>query len=257
MAENNKDMDTGADKGNAKDSNRDIELRSEKVRNIVGKVPPLLLRLGIAVISIILIFLLIAAYFIPYREYRTVEVELFCRPGYRSINMPEDGNVFITASMQVEKGEEICYIQTGSDSVVRFHAPFSGTVLFDVACGDFLRKGKPIYTIIPDSIRSIYGITCISEKSIARIGIGQPVNFIPVSKMTATDGLREGYVSKIYPVPSMNKEGEALYKIEIEFPAYKPTTRDSSFPSFSPNTKGNGQILISDSPVLKRVLGLS
>ena len=41
-----------------------IELRSEKVRNIIGKVPPRLVTLGAVVITIIVLVLAVAFYFI-------------------------------------------------------------------------------------------------------------------------------------------------------------------------------------------------
>lgn len=43
-----------------------IELRSEKVRNIIGSVPPTLVRWGIVVIALILIMLILAISLIPY-----------------------------------------------------------------------------------------------------------------------------------------------------------------------------------------------
>ncbi len=43
-----------------------IELRSEKVRNVIGKVPPRLVSLGTVIITIIVIALGIAFYKIPY-----------------------------------------------------------------------------------------------------------------------------------------------------------------------------------------------
>lgn len=246
MSENNKDNK----------NIKDIELRSEKVRNIVGKVPPLLLRIGIAVISIIIILLLIAAYSLPYREYKKVEVELFCRPGYQSIAMPEDGNVFMTTSMiQVKQGQQICYIRTGMDFLIKFHAYFEGKVLFETSYGDFLRKGDQIYTIIPDSIKSIYGTAYVVEDDIARIDRGQPVGFISTPSSPYIDGRLTGYVTKVYPTPSVNKNlGKTVYKVEMEFPEYKPAIYDSSFPSFSSNIKGEGQILVSDKPILQRIL---
>ena len=43
-----------------------IELRSEKVRNVIGKVPPRLVSLGTVVITIIVLALAVAFYKIPY-----------------------------------------------------------------------------------------------------------------------------------------------------------------------------------------------
>lgn len=43
-----------------------IELRSEKVRNIIGTIPPRLVRWGIIIIAIIFIALLLVIFFVPY-----------------------------------------------------------------------------------------------------------------------------------------------------------------------------------------------
>jgi hypothetical protein len=43
-----------------------IELRSEKVRNVIGKVPPSLVSLGTVIITIIVLALAVAFYKIPY-----------------------------------------------------------------------------------------------------------------------------------------------------------------------------------------------
>lgn len=43
-----------------------IELRSEKVRNVIGKVPPRLVSLGTVIITIIVLALAVAFYKIPY-----------------------------------------------------------------------------------------------------------------------------------------------------------------------------------------------
>ena len=45
-----------------------IELRSEKARNIIGRIPPRIVRSGIAVLSIVFLILLVSSYFFPYTE---------------------------------------------------------------------------------------------------------------------------------------------------------------------------------------------
>lgn len=47
---------------------KNFELRSEKVRSIVGQVPPILLRYGITIIGIILLILLGISYYLPYKQ---------------------------------------------------------------------------------------------------------------------------------------------------------------------------------------------
>ena len=47
---------------------RSFELRSEKVRSIVGQIPSSLVRYGISVIAIVLIALFSIVYFLPYKQ---------------------------------------------------------------------------------------------------------------------------------------------------------------------------------------------
>lgn len=43
-----------------------IELRSEKVRHIIGEIPSRIVRYGITIITIVILGLLIGTYFIPF-----------------------------------------------------------------------------------------------------------------------------------------------------------------------------------------------
>lgn len=51
-----------------KKGERSFELRSEKVRSIVGQIPSSLVRYGIATIGVVLVCLLAVAYFLPYKQ---------------------------------------------------------------------------------------------------------------------------------------------------------------------------------------------
>ena len=44
----------------------DIELRSEKVRNLLGEIPPSLVRWGTVIIVAVLLILLLVVCFVPY-----------------------------------------------------------------------------------------------------------------------------------------------------------------------------------------------
>lgn len=54
--------------------NKELELRSEQVRKIIGQIPPLLIRSGIGIIGGIVALLLAAAAFVPYPE--TLECDI-------------------------------------------------------------------------------------------------------------------------------------------------------------------------------------
>ena len=53
-----------------------IELRSEKVRHIIGEIPSRIVRYGITIITIVMLGLLIGAYFIPYPETISAKVHM-------------------------------------------------------------------------------------------------------------------------------------------------------------------------------------
>ncbi len=55
-------------------NNRQIELRSEKVRNIIGQVPPVLLRYGIMIMGCAILVLIGVSAFIPYQPGIDVEI---------------------------------------------------------------------------------------------------------------------------------------------------------------------------------------
>ena len=54
-----------------KNQEQSFELRSEKVRSIVGQIPSSLIRYGITAIGTVLVCLFVVAYFLPYRQVYT------------------------------------------------------------------------------------------------------------------------------------------------------------------------------------------
>lgn len=49
-----------------KDTRENIELRSEKMRKLIGEIPPSLVRWGIAIIALIVVTLLVVVCMLPY-----------------------------------------------------------------------------------------------------------------------------------------------------------------------------------------------
>ena len=57
-------------------ADNEIELRSEKVRHIIGEIPSGIVRYGITIITIVILALLAGAYFIPYPETINAKVQI-------------------------------------------------------------------------------------------------------------------------------------------------------------------------------------
>lgn len=83
-----------------------IELRSEKVRNIIGEVPPVLVRSGIGIVFGLILLLLIAIYLIPYPETLRVEVTVTSVSDH-IVEAYADALVPFAYVNQVRKGMEV------------------------------------------------------------------------------------------------------------------------------------------------------
>ena len=86
-------------------SDNKIELRSEKVRHIIGEIPSRIVRYGITIITIVILGLLVGAYFIPYPE--TISAKVQMTNAYQgAITIPyKYGNTIargMTANIEVE-----------------------------------------------------------------------------------------------------------------------------------------------------------
>lgn len=58
------------------DNYDNIELRSERVRNIIGQIPPIMVRIGSCIVFFIVFLLFLFAAFIPYPENVKCKIEL-------------------------------------------------------------------------------------------------------------------------------------------------------------------------------------
>ena len=80
-----------------------IELRSEKARNIIGQIPPLIMRIGITIIFAIVIVLLLFAYYFKYPYLIAVEGKIISNSNnsYCEIKVPSIYESEIKASQKI------------------------------------------------------------------------------------------------------------------------------------------------------------
>lgn len=116
-----------------------IELRSEKVRSIIGKIPPGIVRSGTLVLCVIFMLLIIGSYFFPYSETITADVQI---KEYQTLTATHSDSqryiaiAYVPVNLQsrVEKGQEaiveiegydkntngqiVCIVQSRMDTTV-------------------------------------------------------------------------------------------------------------------------------------------
>ena len=103
-----------------------IELRSEKVRHIIGEIPSRIVRYGITVITIVILGLLIGAYFIPYPETISAKVQMtnayqgtIAIP-YKYVNTMASG---MTANIEFEGYDAATYGTANGKIIATSHTP--------------------------------------------------------------------------------------------------------------------------------------
>lgn len=103
-----------------------IELRSEKVRHIIGEIPSGIVRYGITIITIVILVLLVGAYFIPYPETISARIEMTDRQQgtvdipYKYVNTIARG---MTANIEVEGYDAETYGVANGVIITTSHTP--------------------------------------------------------------------------------------------------------------------------------------
>ncbi len=159
------------------EQNRQIEIRSEKVRNIIGQIPPILLRYGIAVIALSLLILIFIAYIIPFQP--TIDTTI-------TVTETPDGILHYTANIPyktIEKNFKVVEIKNLSDDKL----PLPEIFRIDSVADD-------IY-IDTDSIWQIAYISPIKETSYNIKLLRQPLT-LPASIVLPTQSVLSWLVGK-------------------------------------------------------------
>ena len=103
-----------------------IELRSEKVRHIIGEIPSGIVRYGITIITIVLLVLLVGAYFIPYPETISAKIEMTDRQQgtvdipYKYVNTVKKGK---NVSIELEGYDTETYGAANGTITATMHTP--------------------------------------------------------------------------------------------------------------------------------------
>ena len=107
-------------------ADKKIELRSEKVRHIIGEIPSRIVRYGITIITFVILGLLIGAYFIPYPETISARIEMTDRRQgtvdipYKYVNTVKKGK---NVSIELEGYDTEMYGAANGTITATMHTP--------------------------------------------------------------------------------------------------------------------------------------
>ena len=232
----------------------DIELRSEKARSIIGQIPNRIIRFGTFIVSVIIIGILLACYYVKYPLIIKVATAINSKPPSIPVYAPESG-IFIVDTQRNSTGklDLIAAIETiGVDSkpkLIKIISPIKGMLSFNYQLNDMVRKGETILFIRPDTIT---GYTCQSflpSRYISKLKIGQQANIelnnFPINEF----GFIAGKIGKIYPMPIVI-ENQSFFKIEIDLPHNLKTSTGEKITVY-PNIEGYANILLNEVTIFK------
>lgn len=214
---------------------RSIELSSEKVRNIIGQIPPALLRYGAAIISAVLVVFVSISAYIPYQEIIPIEITVNTTPKVEEITAASPG-VFIPNEclrLKAEKGDTVGYIYH-SDALQPVIAPIAGKVILNIESNIHINCGELIGIVVPDNSVYYYGETQISADDKRKVSINQKV----IIETYGTDEI-VGYFTEISSLCSSN----GMYDVIIGL---------GKNASLTPLSKMRGRVIIAETTILNR-----
>lgn len=218
--------------------NNNIELRSKKVRNVVGQMPSLLQRTGIGIIAGVLLVLILISAFLPYKETLPIKLMLHSTPAVEILKAPAAGVFFLEKDLDTVYASQTVGHILLEGKLIPVQASVTGTPLFHVSDNDQVKAGNILLIIIPGEVRITYGETEIPIEQKTKINLNNKV----VLYSSQGNHKYYGKLSKIYPVHST----QGTIKIRIDFPEKTPPE--------IPHTIVSGNILINETTILKRFL---
>lgn len=226
--------------GETKNEN-EIELRSEKIREVIGRVPNILVRLGIGIISITILCGILLLFFLPCPVYLEEDIYLYSEPDYFIKTELANSLIEYDSIAYAKQGDEIYRTIQGSDTILS-KSPIEGYVLF--LCPDKINiiTKTAVCKIVPPEIQNIFGITYIPHYKIAYIHKGEEVSvFINSQRKT-------GHIETVYPI--LQEDDSHCVKVNIDI-------KENKLDFVKQMTdKGRVKILISNKPFLRKIFNL-
>ena len=131
-----------------KKQERSLELRSEKVRSIVGQIPSSLIRYGITAIGMVLLCLFAVAYFLPYKQVYSGTATI-----HKTTTTPVDStNITILLKFENKRPDKV------NGQMICLQSPygtFAGQIQDLSSVRDTLERQEALCRFKPSEIKSV------------------------------------------------------------------------------------------------------
>ncbi len=227
---------------------KSVELRSEKVRSIIGEVPPVLLRKGIAIIAIVIAVAFVIANLLTFPETIPLRVNIIGMPENEIIKAPDAGIIELIAFDHIKQGQVIGFLRTKDGTLVDIHANTSGTLIPNCEKNSFLNKDDIISAVIPD-VQKLYATGYINSKKIHEVKSGQRVKIELQGSRDRIGKEVEGTVTRIYSI----EDDKSEVRVDVDIPV---ATLSEGLGLYT-ELKGSGNIIVSNNSLFKRLLNIN
>ena len=230
----------------------DIYLRSEEVQEIMGKVPPAILRWGISCIVCILLTMLVGSFFFEYPETISSEVVISSTILPVEISPKDNGrlvDVYVGNGCCIDEGDTLAALSTGE--VIK--APISGIINYIKPCeiNSMIKANDPLFSIRPDSIGQIFAKARVSKKDALRISVGLDAIIRPDFYSSEAPYAIRGKVAEVSSIP----DSEGYCYIKIDLPQKKGVHTPFLLSSIY-QMRGSTEIIINKKKLVERIIRL-
>lgn len=191
-----------------------IELRSEEVQELMGKIPPAILRMGITIILCFIVAVLIVSNFIKYPFIIEIPGKAWNVNVLSEIKANDSGQIFdlLNEHGVIHKGDTLARLFVGNNAFLKtiyLKSPYTGYIYpcHTIQNSDYVNKGEVLFVVV-DSIKNRVRVTTsIPIKLKEKIKIGTPV-----------EAEIHGYVlqGKINYIAKYAKPNSGAYSVAIE-----------------------------------------
>ncbi len=217
-------------------NNTEIELKSEKARKIIGKMPFFLLRNGILIITLVLFILFFMSYIIPYNEILNYKITFYSQDTYEPLRSPSRGVFMNDSSTNLSVG----FIGT-HDSLIPIKISSNVYPVNMIKNYTFVNKNDIIcYVKSNNDMKMYYTISC-KEKDLKKIQEAGKITLVLKNNSTTYDCYLQNFSfkngSEEYNV-IMGINGCSKYLESLIFKEYEV------------------KIIIAHKPILKKIINI-
>lgn len=231
-----------------------LSLRSEEVQEVMGKMPHWILRWGLVIMGMIVIFIGLACYFFRMPEKLVVDVQI--TGNVLPLKVRAESNGCITSLLvcdreHVSSKDTLAIVSNGRKETFVLISGMSGIIHFvkPLLPNMEVNEDEILFCIFPDDTDATHCFGHVVQEDACKLKVDKTVNIILAKYDEKEYGSLEGVISKVSDVP--DREGN--FFIEIDLRNGLVTNTNKIIP-MSEVLYGKAEIMIENKRILEKII---